>query len=332
MVNLIFIKYKRSWSCIYYFFKINQGLMTSIVFPGQGSQYLGMAKDFYDNFQIAKKVFEEIEDYTGINLKNIIFENENNLIDSTKYTQISIFTASVAIFKTLVAEGKLDLLSIDTVLGHSLGEYSALACSDKLSLKDCSLILKKRGELMNDAVQPNTTGMAALIGKDVNEVEKIINENNLNIQIANDNSPLQVVISGNKDELINSKDTFIQNNIKKYVELNVSAAFHSSHMLNAQNILSAEISKLNFNDNKINIISNYNAKISNNIAEIKISLQNQMSNRVRWAESIKKLESTGEIKIIEIGPSKVLSGLIKRISNSFDITSINTIEDIDTYE
>ena len=109
--------------------------MTSIVFPGQGSQYQGMAKDFYDNFEIAKKVFEEIEDYTEINLKNIIFDNKNNLIDSTKYTQISIFTASVAIFKTLLTENKLDLSSINSVLGHSLGEYSALACSNKLSLK-----------------------------------------------------------------------------------------------------------------------------------------------------------------------------------------------------
>ena len=306
--------------------------MTSIVFPGQGSQYQGMTKDFYDNFQIAKKVFEEIEDYTEINLKNIIFNNENNLIDSTKYTQISIFTASVAIFKTLIAEGKLDLLSINSVLGHSLGEYSALACSDKLSLEECSLILKKRGELMNDAVQPNTTGMAALIGKDAKEVERIIRENNLNLQIANDNSPLQVVISGKKDEIINCKDIFLLNNIKKYVELNVSAAFHSSYMINAQNILSAEIDKLNFKNNKINIISNYNADISNKISEIKFSLQNQMSNKVRWTESIKKLENTGETNIIEIGPNKVLSGLIKRISNSFDIRSINTIADIDAYE
>ena len=302
--------------------------MTSIIFPGQGSQYVGMSKDFYENFDIARRTFQEIEEYVNLDLKKIIFSDENDLINTTKYTQISIFTASVSIFKTYQNEMQLDPSSINVMLGHSLGEYTALACSNKLNLKECSLILKKRGELMNDAVPPNKSGMVALIGKSSEEVEEIIKINKINLEIANDNSPIQVVLSGEIDEIKKNKDLFISNGIKKYIILNVSAAFHSNHMKNAQDILSEEIKKLNFNNNSINIISNYSADISNDGEIIKSSLKSQMANKVEWTKSVKKLEETGIQSIIEIGPGKVLSGLIKRISDNFDIKSINTISDI----
>jgi len=302
--------------------------MTSIVFPGQGSQFKGMAKDFYDNFSIAKETIEEIEDYVGIDLKKIIFENDKNLLDITKYSQISIFTASVIIFKTFQKEKNLDIELIDTMMGHSLGEYTALACSNKLSLEESSLILKKRGELMNNAVEPHTSAMAALIGNSAEQVQKIIKENEINLQIANDNSPIQVVISGALEEIQKNKELFLDNNIKKYILLNVSAAFHSDYMKEAQDILSDDIGKLNFKSNKINIISNYTAEDSDSIDKIKYSIQNQMANTVKWTDSIKRLEERGEKEIIEIGPNKVLSGLIKRISNSFDIKSISNIDDL----
>ena len=163
--------------------------MTSIVFQ-QGSQSVGMSKDFYDNFDVAKYTFQEIEDYTKINLKKIIFENDQNLLNITKYTQIAIFTASVIIYKTLETETDLIPTSINCMMGHSLGEYTALVCSNKLNLKDGSLILKKRGELMNEAVEPNKSGMAAIIGKDANYIQDIINNNNIELEIANDNSPI----------------------------------------------------------------------------------------------------------------------------------------------
>ena len=302
--------------------------MTSIVFPGQGSQTAGMVKDFYDNFNIAKLIFEEIEDYTKIDLKKIIFDNIDNSLNLTKFTQISIFAASYTIFKVYCYETNIDKANFNVMLGHSLGEYTALACSDRISLKDCSLILKKRGELMNDAVTPNETGMAALIGKEAVSVQNIINENNLNIEIANDNSNVQIVISGNINEIKKSEKIFLNNGVKKFVVLNVSAAFHSKYMLNAQKELSIDIENLIFRDNKIKIISNYDANVHSNIKNIKKNLQNQMANRVNWTQSIKKLEDIGEKKIIEIGPNKILSGLIKRISNSFDIISINNISDI----
>ena len=302
--------------------------MTTVVFPGQGSQYTGMSKDFYDNFNIARVTFQEIEEFTEMNLRKIIFDNKDKELDITKYTQISIFASSVIIFKTIQKELDLKSSSIDVMMGHSLGEYSALACSDKLSLKDACLVLKKRGQLMNDAVPQNKSGMAALIGKDSNYVQKIIKDNNINLEVANDNSPKQVVISGDISEIENNKELFLKNNIIKYVILNVSAAFHSKLMLKAQEELSEIINQVNFNSNKINIISNYNAEVSNDSLSIKKSLQQQMANKVNWTNSVKKLSEIGQKNIIEIGPGKVLSGLIKRISNNFDIKSINKISDI----
>ena len=302
--------------------------MTSLVFPGQGSQTVGMVKDFYDNFKITKLIFEEIEDYTSIGLRKIIFDNEDNKLNLTQYTQICIFTASYAIFKTFTSENDLKDTDFKVMLGHSLGEYTALACSNKITLKDCSNLLKKRGELMNDAVPANKTGMAALIGKGSNEIQEMIDKNKLNLEIANDNSEIQIVISGKIIDLEMSKEIFLNNNVKKFVLLNVSAAFHSKFMNEAQEKLSIEIEKLIFKKNEIKIISNFDANIYDNNIIIKKNLQNQMANMVNWTQSIKKLEETGENKIIEIGPGKVLGGLIKRISNNFDIKSINKIEDI----
>ena len=208
--------------------------MTSIVFPGQGSQFVGMAKDFHDNFKLAKSCFEEIEDYTSINLRKIIFDNDQNKLDLTQFTQICIFTTSYVIYKILYEENNLINENVKVMLGHSLGEYSALACSNKINLKDCSLILKKRGELMSNAVNPNETGMAALIGIQSNTVQKIIDNNNLNLEIANDNSEIQIVLSGDINELKKSEGLFLKNNVKKFVLLNVSAAFHSKYMIDAQ--------------------------------------------------------------------------------------------------
>ena len=181
---------------------------------------------------------------------------------------------------------------------------------------------------MNNAVIEVDTGMVALIGKDSNYVQKIIDDNNLEIEIANDNSPLQIVISGEKKELSKSKDLFLDLGIKKFVELNVSAAFHSKFMYQAQEKLSEYINLLNFLENKINIISNYDANIYNDNISIKKNLQLQMANKVNWTESIKKLEEIGENDILEFGPGKVLSGLINRISKNFNIKSINTTEDL----
>ncbi len=305
--------------------------MTSVIFPGQGSQFLGMTKDFYDNFREFKNVFSEIEDSTKLNLKKIIFSDDSKLLNTTNYTQISIFAASIGIYKTL--ESNHDFSSkipkIRFMLGHSLGEYSALAASKSLSISQASILLQKRGELMNSAVEPNATSMAALIGMNCAKIEEIIKKNNLDVEIANDNSPSQVVISGSDKALENSEKFFTSEGIKKFLKLNVSAAFHSKFMIEAQEKLNLEIDKLKFTDPICSIISNYDASVNSTAKNIIKNLKLQMSNRVRWTESILELERNQENIILEIGPGKVLSGLIKRMSKNFDIFSINNIEDLE---
>ena len=303
--------------------------MTSIIFPGQGSQFVGMAKDFCDNFKEAKDAFNEIEDSTNLNLRKIIFNDNSALLNITNFTQVSIFAASISIYRTLESNFDFEKNKINYMLGHSLGEYTSLTASKSLTIKQAASLLKIRGELMNSAIEPNTTSMAALIGINCEDIEKIIKNNNINVEIANDNSPGQVVISGLNKDIDNSEKIFIANGIKKFVKLNVSAAFHSKFMITAQNKLNIEIDKIKFVDPICSIVSNYDASINLSASHIVEKLKLQMSNRVRWTESILKIEKSGENHIIEIGPGKVLSGLIKRISKKFDIISINNIQDLE---
>jgi len=304
--------------------------MTAFIFPGQGSQFLGMSKDFFDNFKAARDIFEIISDTTKINIKAIIFDNNSNILDQTRYTQLSIFCTSISIFEVLKKEVNLEINkpNINFMLGHSLGEYTALSAANILSIKDCSFLLKIRGELMQNAYEPNKSSMAAIIGIDINEVEKIIDKNNLKLDIANDNSPLQIVISGLKKDLLESENIFKASGVKKFILLNVSAAFHSYLMNEAQEKLIDYINNTKFNNSLISIISNYTGKVCNVKKDIIHNLCNQMSNRVRWVESIRTLERLNISNIIEIGPGKVLSGLIKRTSNKFNIKNIETIQDI----
>ena len=306
--------------------------MTAILFPGQGSQYIGMSEDFYNNFLNSKLVFEEVEDSTSIDVKKIIFEDPLNQLNLTNYTQLCIFTASYSIFRVIETEFDLKNMNVNTMLGHSLGEYSALVSSYKITLSDCAKLLKLRGDLMHRAINPNESGMAALIGLDSISIQNIIDKVNLDVQIANDNSPIQVVISGMINNIDKSRNIFLKNGVKKFVKLNVSAAFHSNLMLEAQNIMRKYIDETIFSDSSVSIISNYSSKISNNSETIKDSLINQMANKVRWKESINELEINNEKNLIEIGPGKVLSGLVKRITSSFEITSIDQMKDLELFK
>tara|TARA_B100001123_G_C15272499_1_gene1010859 strand:- start:52 stop:984 length:933 start_codon:yes stop_codon:yes gene_type:complete len=304
--------------------------MTTIIFPGQGSQYLGMAKDFYNNFEVARNVFESVEDSTNIRVKKIIFENKENLLDITKYTQICIYTASMAIFEVFnEIFNNNSFFNVNFVLGHSLGEYSALTASKFIILQDCAKILKIRGELMQKAFPENMSGMVALIGLDCISVEKIIKDNSLDIEIANDNSKMQVVISGKIENLKNSEKIFLNSGVRNFIYLNVSAAFHSNIMKNAQEKMKNSLLKIKFSDPIYSVISNFSASDSKDKVTIFENLTKQMSNRVKWYDSIKLLESKNEKNIIEIGPGKILTGLIKRISKNFNCYNINELKDID---
>ena len=306
--------------------------MSVIVFPGQGSQYLNMAMDFNETFLVARDIFQEIEDTTKINIRKIIAENEKDKLNQTKYTQISIFSASMAIYFTLLKEIGRDAIKPKIVLGHSLGEYSALVANNTLNLDDASKLIKVRGELMQSTIKPNTSGMAAIIGKNSKFIEEIIKKNNLDVAIANDNSPVQVVISGLLSNINSAEEVFKSNGVNRYVKLKVSAAFHSNYMKDAQERLVDEIDKITFKNTDIPIISNYDAKINSEIDKVIYSLKNQMINQVKWTDSIKKLEEININEIIEIGPSKVLSGLILRISKKFDIVSVDKIEDLEKFK
>ena len=306
--------------------------MTAIVFPGQGSQYLNMSMDFNDNFDVARKVFQEIEDSTQINIRKIIAENPSDNLNQTKYTQISIFSASMAIYKSLLNKVGNEIIKPNIFLGHSLGEYTALAAGNFLNIADASKLIKKRGDLMHSSIKPNVSGMAAIIGKNADFIDDLIKKNNLKLVIANDNSPMQVVVSGLIEDIISSEQIFLKNGVKRYVKLNVSAAFHSDFMNDAQRELINVIDKINFKNSNLPIISNYDSKINSNIESIIYALKNQMANRVRWTDSIIKLEETDTTQIIEIGPGKVLSGLITRITKKFDIKSIDKIEDLKKFD
>ena len=303
--------------------------MTAIVFPGQGSQFVNMSKDFYDNFEIARNTFDLISETSKIDIKDIIFNNPSDLLNQTQYTQLAIFCSSISIFKVLKEEIDLKKINISFMLGHSLGEYSALTASEMLSVEDCSKLLKIRGELMQNAYEPNKSCMAAIIGINSEIAESIINQNKLNIEIANDNSPTQIVISGIKDDILNSEIFFKEGGAKRFVLLNVSAAFHSQIMSEAEILMNRYISSVEFKDPLSPIISNYTGSITTDNNNIISNLSKQMSGRVRWVESIKSIEIEGETKILEIGPGKVLSGLIRRISNKFDILNVSNISDIE---
>jgi len=306
--------------------------MTAIIFPGQGSQYLNMSMDFNENFDTARKVFQEIEDITQINIRKIILENPLDNLNQTKYTQISIFSASMAIYKSLLYELGNEIIKPKIFLGHSLGEYTAITAGNHISIADASILIKKRGELMHSSIEPNVSGMAAIIGKNADFIDDVIKKNNLKVVIANDNSPMQVVISGLIEDIDVSEKIFFENGIKRFVKLNVSAAFHSNLMNDAQKELINEINKINFKNSNLPIISNYDSAINSNLDSIIYALKNQMANKVRWTDSIKKLEKTETTKIIEIGPGKVLSGLIARITKKFDIKSIDKIEDLKKFD
>ena len=202
---------------------------------------------------------------------------------------------------------------------------------NSMNIAQASILIKRRGELMHSSIEPNISGMAAIIGKNASSVDEIIKKNNLDVVIANDNSPKQVVVSGLIEAINNSENVFSQNGVKKYIKLNVSAAFHSKFMNDAQNKLNDEIDKISFKNKIIPIISNYDANINSEVDKVIFALKNQMSNKVNWTKSIKTLEGTDIDQIIEIGPGKVLSGLISRITNKFDIKSIDKIMDLEKF-
>jgi len=304
-------------------------LKKSLIFPGQGAQYVSMGYDLYQNFSEAKNVYEEVDESLKFKLSNIIFNKDAGDINLTANTQPAIMATGVAIFKVLQSQLKINITDYDFCAGHSLGEYTALVCADSLSLKEAAIILKARGESMQSAVKSGEGAMAAVLGAEIIEIEKIINEKNYqSVEISNDNCPGQIVISGKKAE-VESCSVDIKNTIgKKSIFLPVSAPFHCKLMKPAAIKMEELIMNSNLKLPKIPIISNVLATQVTEVLKIKQLLVEQIYKKVRWREIIEFMLNNLVTSFTEIGPGKSLSGMLKRFQRNVNIKNYNDINDI----
>ena len=303
--------------------------MFSVVFPGQGSQVVGMGKELYDKHKIVQDLFNEADETLGFSLSKLIIDGPKDDLDLTINTQPAIFLTSYSIFKVIKDEHNIDLSNAHAFAGHSLGEYSALACAGYLNFNETLKILKLRGESMQNAVPKGIGGMLAVLGTTTETIEKILDENkdNFQAQIANDNSDGQIVVSGKLEDLKKMMENLKENKIKN-IQLPVSAPFHCSLMEKATENMRGPLNNLSIEPVGINIVSNVTALAVNEPSKIKELLIKQIENRVRWRESILKMIDEGVDNFIEIGPGKVLTGLIKRINKQVKTISINSEDDI----
>ena len=303
--------------------------MFSLIFPGQGSQTVGMGKEFYDKFDRVKNIFNKADEVLNFPIKKLILEGPKDQLDLTENTQPAIFLVGYSIFTLLTKEFAFDDTKVKFFAGHSLGEYTALTSAGFLNFEETLTILKKRGQAMQSSVPKGEGGMIAVLGSKIEFIENLLKENSgiYECFIANDNSEGQIVLSGKLENL--KKLSFdLKKNMIKNILLPVSAPFHCKLMNKATNIMKSEIEKLNFLSSKKNLISNVTGEIMNETSEIKNLLIQQIESKVRWRESIKYMIENGTKDFIEIGPGKVLSGLVKRIDRGVKVSAINTEEDI----
>ena len=303
--------------------------MFSVIFPGQGSQIVGMGKEFYEKFDLVKDLFKKADDTLNFSLSKLILEGPKEDLDLTINTQPAIFLISYSIFQVVKNEFNINLNKAKYFAGHSLGEYSALSCAGYLDFFNTLKILRIRGDAMQNSVTEGKGGMVAVLGSSVEIIEKILDENKskFNAYIANDNSEGQIVLSGKTKDLELLISVLKVNSIKS-IKLSVSAPFHCNLMNSATKIMTEELNKLNFVNSKNKLVSNVTADEISNIDDLKNLLIKQIENRVRWRESIIKMIKNDVNHFIEIGPGKVLSGLIKRINRDVLVNTINNEEDI----
>lgn len=303
--------------------------MKAILFPGQGSQVVGMGSEFYNNFSSVKEIFNSADEKLKFKLSKVILEGPEDQLKLTQNTQPAILTVSYAIFKILKEEFNYNFENTKYFAGHSLGEYSALLCAGSLSFEDALYLLFERGKSMQEAVPVGKGGMLAVLGSENEEIEDCIKKIKSKgvCEIANDNAPGQIIVSGNI-ELIQELQNILKENKKKSIMLPVSAPFHCSLMNAAATNMKSKIENVNFTKPNYEIITNVSASPTNDPADIKKLLVEQIYSKVRWRESILYMANNKITKYLEIGPGKVLTGLVKRILPSANSSSINSIEDI----
>lgn len=300
--------------------KINS---SALVFPGQGSQKIGMGKDLYENYAIARQIFDRVDDALGFKLSSLMFAGDTEELNKTSNAQPAIMAVSIAYFEVLKSLGLINIDEVKYMAGHSLGEYSALCAAGVLTLEDTAKLLKARGAFMMQACIDNPGAMAALIGFDYDKVKAIADD--CSCFVGNSNSPAQIVLSGSLQTVEKACDKAKELGIKRAVMLPVSGAFHSPLMQNAADNMIEVISNVKFAMSNIKVISNLTAKEYVDTTEMKDLLVKQITNTVKWQESVLYMVDNGVTSFIESGFGNVLTGLIKKIAPD---TSIITADDM----
>jgi [acyl-carrier-protein] S-malonyltransferase len=304
--------------------------MNALLFPGQGSQVVGMGMEFYTNFNLVKKIFNEADDKLNFSISKMILEGPADELQLTKNAQPAILMISYSIFQVLKNEFNFDFKTCKYFAGHSLGEYSALVCSSALNFGDALYLLHERGKAMQEAVPIGRGSMIAILGLQVNEIIEII-KSRKNIkgvcEIANDNAYGQVIVSGDKNSIETLQNHLIEKKIKS-IPLKVSAPFHCSLMKPAAENMKEKINNINFNSPLYKIINNVTAKAEDNPNIIKRLLIDQIYSTVQWRKSLINISDGGVKNFIEIGPGKTLTGMVKRTIKNANCFSVNAIDDI----
>ena len=304
--------------------------MSALLFPGQGSQVVGMGSEFYNNFEVVKKIFNQADEKLNYSISKLILEGPEDKLQLTKNTQPAILTVSYSIFRVLKDEFGFDLKNFKFFAGHSLGEYSALVCSNSLGFDDALYLLHERGKAMQEAVALGEGSMIAVLGIKIEELINLLKQIDTKkgiCEIANDNAVGQVIVSGNKEKVELLQGLLKEKKIKS-IPLKVSAPFHCSLMKPAAKIMEEKIQKTDFKNPLFNIVNNVTATPEINSDKIKKLLIDQIFSTVNWRDSIINIAKAGVKDFIEIGPGKALTGMVKRTIKEANCFSINTITDI----
>lgn len=297
----------------------------AFVFPGQGSQFVGMGKDIYENNNLARKEYDKIFKNLSFDLKTAMFDGPEELLKKTKYTQPAIVAMSLILDKLLKEKG----IYPDFVAGHSVGEYAAIGSSGFLSLDEAVKLTSFRGEAMNEIAEKVNGGMAAIIGMPSEKIIELLKTVGGVVEAVNFNEPKQTVIAGDKASIEKSCELLKANGARRALLLPVSGPFHSSLMKPAGEKLKKEIENYEFKDTKIKLVANTTAEIISTGSQLKEEIYNQSFGPVRWVETIEKLKENGVETIYEIGPGKTLAGLIRKIDKNLKVVSINSLSTID---